>query len=234
MASKGKKSERSSAIKGLTNLTRRRRHPQDLWQSLLDATDSLVFETPNPNVSALAAAILANTHAQPIPDATFALVTSTALEHALELAVSTHFVLDDDECQTMFDDSSSGPLGTFAAKIRMAYALGVYPKPIKDELDLIRHIRNAFAHSSERIQFTSPEITEACAALRFPDLSSVQHLVPPQSSGDEGPKWRFLRSVRLLYVYLEWDSRASGVGGMRFETNPARAWFEGIGIPIPP
>jgi hypothetical protein len=37
-----------------------------------------------------------------IPDATFALIVATAVEQSLELAISTHFVVDEEATKRMF------------------------------------------------------------------------------------------------------------------------------------
>jgi len=99
----------------------------------------------------------------------------------------------------MFDDNANGPLGTFSAKIKIGHALGIYTKGFREELDVMRHIRNAFAHSWEKLDFSSPAIIMGCSALRVPRIapSSFEEIV-------SGPKGQFLFSARTMYVYLEW------------------------------
>jgi DNA-binding MltR family transcriptional regulator len=226
MASKGKKSDRDLAIDALSRLSRARPHPNDLWSLLLDAEDSLAIEklgagasdgTATASVGPLARAILAAQHTRPIPDATFALTITSAVEQALELAISTHFVLDDEGCQRMFDDNSNGPLSTFAAKIRTAFALGIYRKGVREELDMIRYIRNAFAHAKEKLDFSTQEIIEGCMALRTPEKYSSPYVNEPKT-----PKVRFMISARILYTYLEFPNDGKP---MRYETHPMHGEF---------
>jgi hypothetical protein len=219
MASKGKKSARDAALNELQRLSRRRPHPNELWESLLKASDSLLVEAHKP-VGALTAFHINMAQIKPIPDATFAVVVCVAVEQALELAITTHFHVDQETSERMFDDNTNGPLGTFAAKTKMGYALGLYPKAARDELDTMRTIRNGFAHSWEQISFSSPEIVACCAALRLPDTADPKIYPPPHSA-----KERFLISARDLYVYLEWDSVAHSKAPMRYETHPGRKVF---------
>lgn len=124
----------------------------------------------------------------------------------------------------MFEDTANGPLSTFSAKIKMGYSLGLYNKLMRDELDLIRYIRNAFAHSWRKLDFESTAVVEGCACLRIPDLPMR---LPEGAMRPGTPKQRFLASVRQLYVYLEWDSLRVGHGPMLFSTHPGRKIFEG-------
>ncbi len=95
--------------------------------------------------SSPAALWLSRAGVKTIPDATFALAIATAVDQALELAISTHFDAEEDVIALMFDGNANGPLSEFSARIKTGRALGIYPSAIKEELDLIRHIRNAFA-----------------------------------------------------------------------------------------
>jgi DNA-binding MltR family transcriptional regulator len=58
-----------------------------------------------------------------------------------------------------------GPLATFAAKIHVAYAIQLIPKIIGDRLDMIRKIRNHFAHSQVRSSFGDAACAETLLLL---------------------------------------------------------------------
>lgn len=62
--------------------------------------------------------------------------------------------------------SFNGPLGTFSSKIEMAFFLGKISKTIKNELNLLRKIRNHFGHSPELIDFNSHPINDRCKSLK--------------------------------------------------------------------
>lgn len=60
----------------------------------------------------------------------------------------------------------NAPLGTFAAKIGLAAAVGGISEPERAECNLIRKIRNEFAHQV-RVSFDDPDIVKLCAKLTF-------------------------------------------------------------------
>lgn len=63
-----------------------------------------------------------------------------------------------------------GPLRSFAARVKMAYALGfLAPSEIHD-LNLIRNIRNKFAHDLHGAAFASPGVASLCQKLKHCDV----------------------------------------------------------------
>jgi DNA-binding MltR family transcriptional regulator len=223
MASKGKKSPRKAAIAALQDITRAKPHPNDLWGVIMEAEDSLVLEGLSTDLAGtLAGARLQKMGVQTMPDATFALVISTAVDQALELAISTHFDAEEDVISLIFDGNANGPLADFTSRIKMGRALGIYPAVIKEELDLIRHIRNAFAHSWDKLEFTDKAVTEASAQLHLPYHFKQNPLKQPPVWT---PKNRYLYSARVLYSYLEWGGRGNPV---RYATHPGRKMFEDV------
>ena len=189
----------------------------------MEANDLLILAGEDPEmVGTPTGNFLARISVKTIPDATFALVISTAVDQALELAIATHFEAEDDVISLVFDGNANGPLGDFAARIKMGRALGIYPAAIKEELDLIRHIRNAFAHSWEKLDFANETVIAACSQLRIPNHLKQNPLKPKVTWT---PKSRYLFSARHLYAYLEWREGGQPV---RFATHPHRAMFEEV------
>ena len=86
-----------------------------------------------------------------------------------------------------------GPLSSFSAKIDIAYALGLIPASLRRDLHAIRDIRNAFAHTTERLHFDSlkmtrllgkfPDYTPSCDRLSFylSKLESCYAILNPQA-----------------------------------------------------
>ncbi len=71
-----------------------------------------------------------------------------------------------------------GPLSSFAARIDLAFALDVIPAGVRADLEAIRAIRNAFAHSEKILHFDDPAIADRCRKLstydpKKPDLQLV-------------------------------------------------------------
>ncbi len=50
------------------------------------------------------------------------------------------------------------PLSTFSAKIELGYAVGLYSEPFHTNLNMIREVRNRFAHSFNALSFNHPDI----------------------------------------------------------------------------
>jgi hypothetical protein len=78
--------------------------------------------------------------------------------------------------------SQDGPLGTFARKISMAAAYEAIGPISRENLRLIRHIRNAFAHAKVPITFQTPQVAAACG-----ELQRVNIFDPPEEV-DQSPQ----------------------------------------------
>ena len=61
----------------------------------------------------------------------------------------------------------NAPLASFSARIKMAFYLGKISKVERRDLDLIRKIRNEFAHNADAIDFYEGKIKNQCAELSF-------------------------------------------------------------------
>lgn len=48
------------------------------------------------------------------------------------------------------------PLATFSAKIQLSFALGILPRALRDKIEIIRRLRNDFAHEWGPIDFKDP------------------------------------------------------------------------------
>jgi hypothetical protein len=59
-----------------------------------------------------------------------------------------------------------GILGDYAARIHVAFALGLIPESWHDDLVTIGKIRNTFAHSNLTITFKNEEVTKWCNKLK--------------------------------------------------------------------
>ena len=80
-------------------------------------------------------------------------------------------LVDDKKVAKLFD--GYGPLATFAGKIDMAFALGLLTPGMETDLNLIRKVRNHFAHSPRVTDFGDARVKSWCADLsvtRMPGL----------------------------------------------------------------
>jgi hypothetical protein len=77
---------------------------------------------------------------------------ASMVEVELEKALRKRFARSDDETWGRLT-SDIGPLNTFHQKIETAYALKIVDEKLRDDLVLIRKVRNAFAHTRRMIDF---------------------------------------------------------------------------------
>jgi DNA-binding MltR family transcriptional regulator len=74
----------------------------------------------------------------------------------------------------LFDHN--GPLGTFSSKTATAYAFGGIGPVTRHDVDLIRELRNEFAHSRKSFGFEQEEVAAVCAKLQLPNHTEVMFL----------------------------------------------------------
>lgn len=77
------------------------------------------------------------------------------------------------DCDQILFEKEGAPLGSFADRIRVARAIGVIGPGVEADLDTIRRIRNQFAHSPLKIDFTHDLIA-----------AEIEKLLP------DNPDWR--------------------------------------------
>ncbi len=102
-----------------------------------------------------------------------AILGQTLLEIELDTLLRTHFSRRDDEMWKQLT-SEYGPLSTFKRKITAGYAFGIYDKIIRDGLNTVRDIRNAFAHSHRPIDFSHDYIRTELKTITLPDKQESQ------------------------------------------------------------
>jgi DNA-binding MltR family transcriptional regulator len=99
-----------------------------------------------------------------------AITVSALLERALEACITSALKWPSEEeankeVKVLF--FGDGPLSSFSSKIKIGYALGLYGKIVRDDLDTVREVRNAFAHSTAHIDFRTPAVAVVCDRLKL-------------------------------------------------------------------
>ncbi len=95
-----------------------------------------------------------------------AVIAAADLDQELDTLLRAFFI-----DHTKLDEllSGAGPLATFSARIQIAFASGLISDRERHNLDLIRRIRNEFAHRRGfEISFDTPEIRSRCLELQPP------------------------------------------------------------------
>jgi DNA-binding MltR family transcriptional regulator len=94
---------------------------------------------------------------------------------------------------------SGAPLGSLSAKIRVGYALGLYDSESAEDLECIREIRNAFAHTVWDIKFTTDEVRAVSTRIKVMDRIEKSE---NDLEWDPTPRSRYLVSVSLYAFAL--------------------------------
>ena len=96
-------------------------------------------------------------------DGATAILLASQLERLLEHVLAHKLNIPEAKRAALFEPE--GPLPTFGGKVMLAYAIGLVDENTKREMNIIRQIRNAFAHTPNSINFSTPEIVAVCEPL---------------------------------------------------------------------
>jgi DNA-binding MltR family transcriptional regulator len=86
---------------------------------------------------------------------------------------------------------ATAPLATFSSRIKMAYYLGLISEPCRRDLNIIRAIRNDFAHKLDIDSFEVQSVQNRCRALAY---SYHEH--------HEAPKAHFVSAVMGILAQI--------------------------------
>ena len=193
-----KKRERDEAYLALQRLMHEPGSEEDIWDDLT------VSQETDPN--RILAWVLRREREYTDRDA--AIIFAAMLEHALEAAISSHFV--GDAKRELFSYDDDGPLATFASKISIGRALGVFDDRMRKDLTRLKKIRNAFAHARVHVDFSTKAIVLNCNQL----------LLPTFAAGMETARQKYVGSISYITGYFDF--------GPKPRKTPLR--FEGHGL----
>ena len=98
-------------------------------------------------------------------DRGLALICTSYLDEMLRRTIAA-FLVDEEIAKTLLNGAVA-PLGSFSARIKTAYALGLIDKPTMDDFDRLRSVRNTFAHHFDT-SFEVPKVRDLCGQLSAP------------------------------------------------------------------
>jgi DNA-binding MltR family transcriptional regulator len=177
---------------------------------------------------------------------TCVLIGAAYLENVLGSWLENFLINDggqgDTKVSTGLLNDPFGPLGTFAARCKMCYALGLYSRTEYENLTLVGAIRNRFAHSHEPLDFDHEEIKALCHKLKSRTIVDQSGTQVPREEADQmqfgmepgvspSARDRFTRVVMNLWSYLaihaeavqaERRPRPTGLSQILFEYPPRR------------
>jgi DNA-binding MltR family transcriptional regulator len=114
-------------------------------------------------------------------------------------------------------DSRRGALGSFAARVDMAYALKLIDKSMHQDLLQYAEIRNMVAHHHVSVSFDDPEISAACQKLKclltmkngdLEEKAFTEEQLPPSR---ERYKFTAVHISNLLLVQAEEKERGNAI-----------------------
>lgn len=98
-------------------------------------------------------------------------------------------------------DGANAPLGTFSARIEMAYRIGLISVRFARDLHLVRRIRNDFAHNIHGASFDDTRVRQRIAEL---DNSNGIFARSPKTAAEKTkPREHFLEAVGWMIWHME-------------------------------
>jgi len=131
-------------------------------------------------------------------DRAAALVVAAEIDSYLIVILQAKFfrLSEDEKDRLVFGQNA--PLSNFASRILVAYGLGLIDEAERDDLDRIRRIRNAFAHSVIPLTFDHDLIAKECSQLWYRNVYDKEMV----SFGD--PKARYLlTALELRKIFMD-------------------------------
>ncbi|MFW1945318.1 transcriptional regulator [Acinetobacter guillouiae] len=117
------------------------------------------------------------------------LITAALIEEILHRTLQA-FLCDVSASKKILDGFNA-PLGTFSSKIDACYALGLIDEHEYNEINLIRKIRNEFAHTVYNADFNIQKVKDLCMTFKYS--------VPPDIGDKISVRGRFnMAAVALL------------------------------------
>jgi hypothetical protein len=94
------------------------------------------------------------------------LIAAAVLDELLEMTISARLIeVGGDRHAALFGRGK--PIDSFSAKIELGFRLGLYQNPARVQFEMIRDIRNKFAHRIEPLTFSHPDIAQAIISRRL-------------------------------------------------------------------
>jgi hypothetical protein len=119
-----------------------------------------------------------------------ALFAAAYLDHSLSDLLYVSLVANKKIENDLFEGTA--PLASFSSRIKMAYYLGFISPPCRRDLDIIRGIRNDFAHKLDADSFSIPSIRDRCKALAY-----------SYHEKDEDPKAHYISAVMRILGHIQ-------------------------------
>jgi DNA-binding MltR family transcriptional regulator len=122
---------------------------------------------------------------------------------------------------------TSGPLGSFSARINIACLMNLYEADIYTDLEIFKDVRNKFAHRARAKDFGAQRVGDLTKNLKLIELVLVddtdrphepKHRMQLRTFGAEGkkkdPRQRYLISSQIFLLALSIGDRWEDLKGL--------------------
>ena len=131
-------------------------------------------------------------------DRASAVLGATYLDELLGKLIASFLIDDKKAIDALLSPSQPyAPLSSFSAKIIMAYCLGLIDKIQYHDLNIIKRIRNLFAHGLQGLEFQDGQISKEINKLRIHRIAKIEKDV----------RGEFVLTVAILSTDIEIQSR---------------------------
>lgn len=134
-------------------------------------------------------------------DRAVALLAAAYLDDLLMQRLDKELQIDNEGERDDIFKGPSAPMSTFSARTMMAYALRLITKEERSDLNLIRKIRNAYAHQLLGLNFDTDEIASRCRSLKGAAIGGM-----PETNRES-----FIKASVRLMVELIIDAKGNHV-----------------------
>jgi len=131
-------------------------------------------------------------------DRGLAIISSAMLDHLLSSLIEK-FLVDDQKATKELLCNSMSPLGTFAARIAIACSMGLISYDERDDLNIIREIRNKFAHKAIGLTFESEQISKFINKLKIPKLLTIYGIKRQNNTN----RSTFIDAASMISTFIE-------------------------------
>jgi DNA-binding MltR family transcriptional regulator len=129
-------------------------------------------------------------------DRATAILLGAELDDILQQILSKRLLPPKSKSARLLEQDS--PMGSFSARIELAYRLGLINPLVHGELHLIRKIRNEFAHKKAGFSFKTQAISQLTSALALPKAVNQFFLKKHKEPFNPDSRSRFVCSGAIL------------------------------------
>lgn len=137
------------------------------------------------------------------------ILSAAMIENELENLLKRSLIPSTKRSDDLFDTATS-PLGNFSSKIIMAYRLGIISKKLYNSINIIRKIRNQFAHDIYECNFGNEKVKDKVRQLE--NMTKIVEQEPQLSEKlKNSPRNQFQLICTKILFYLSTGKTISSI-----------------------